>query len=125
MLAAVGYFVGASFTSSEAATSLMSVSLPVMLMLSGVILPLDMLPHAQGLTRISYFIPLTYLGDALRQELAGSGPHIPLWVDHLVILATIIVLTHFAIRSFRWDQDETIFAPPRRYKSRASHSLTP
>lgn len=118
MLASVGYLVGGTFTSSEAATNLLAFLLPVSLMASGVLIPLNLLPR--WVEKASLAIPLTYLGDALRQELVGAKPMVPLWLDHLVMFGVTVLFTYWAVRSFKWDQNSGTEHRPKRVAHSAS-----
>lgn len=102
MLSSVGYLVGGTMTSSEGATNLLAFLLPVSLMLSGVFIPLEIMPD--WFQTLSYFVPLTYLGDSLRQLLVGAEPLVSLWVDYVAMVGTTVFLTFLAVRYFKWDQ---------------------
>lgn len=104
MLFALGYLIGGLMTSVELASGLLAGLMPVMLMFTGILLPLDIMPGwvVQG----ARLIPLTYLGDALRQHLVGSVPMFSLTTDYLVLLGSAIVLTLITALTFRWDQGE-------------------
>lgn len=57
------------------------------------------------------FIPLTYLADALRQNLGVGGPALfPLWLDLAIMLAITLVVTLLAVRLFRWDVAEQAYS---------------
>jgi ABC-2 type transport system permease protein len=47
-------------------------------------------------------MPLTYLGDALRQTMVGGAPFVPLWVDGAVLGGWLVVTLSVSARFFRW-----------------------
>jgi ABC-2 type transport system permease protein len=59
-----------------------------------------------GLTHVRWFQvvcalnPLTYVSEALRAELLPQIPHIPLWIDLLVMLAAIAFAGTIGIKGF-------------------------
>ena len=48
-------------------------------------------------------MPLTYLGDALRQTMVGGVPYAPLWVDALVLAGWLVGSFLISARCFRWE----------------------
>jgi len=48
-------------------------------------------------------MPLTYLGDALRQIMTGAAPDNPLLVNLAVLGGWFLVSTVLAVRFFRWE----------------------
>ena len=68
----------ASFAKTEDAANGMTsaVQFPLMF-LSGMFFPIEAMPDA--LQTVARFLPLTYLGDALRQVMVGGTPFAPLW----------------------------------------------
>lgn len=106
MLAAIGYLFGGVMTSPEATFAVLSPLLTFGSMAGAVFFPLDTMP-IPWLKYVPPFVPLSYLADALRQELGiGGKPLAPQWVDHLALVAITVVLTVLAVRCFRWDQTE-------------------
>jgi ABC-2 type transport system permease protein len=97
---AVGYVI-ASFTKTEEAASGVTqiVQLPLMF-LSGIFFPLEVMP--EWLRGFATFLPLTYLGDALRQVMVGGTPFAPLGVDALVLAGWLVVSLGISARFFRW-----------------------
>jgi len=72
-----------------------------MMFLSGTLFPLDALP--QFLRPVANAMPLTYLGDALKQTMLGAPALLPLWVDFAVLGGCLVVLAVLAVRFFRWE----------------------
>ncbi len=113
MILAMGYVLGEIIPSSEAAGGLIGGLMTPILLLTGLMLPLSIMPSV--FLTIARFIPFTYLGDALRQQMTGSDlPVASVLVDNLVVLGTMVILVALAVMLFRWGQPETKAA--RRHK---------
>jgi len=97
---ALGYVV-ASFTMTEdAANSMTSIIQFPMMFLSGIFFPIEAMPPI--LQSIARLIPLTYLGDALRQVMVGGVPFAPLAVCAMVLAGWLVVCFGIASVKFRW-----------------------
>ena len=98
---AMGFIVGAVSSSAESAMPLVQfIALP-MLFLSGIFFPVDAGPgFLQPLVRA---MPLTYLGDALRQSTVNATALNPLWVDALVLAGWLVFSFLLSVRLFRWE----------------------
>lgn len=99
---AIGYLV-ASFARTEASGSaIVQVIQFPMMFLSGIFWPIELAPD--WLRPVIYAMPLTYLGDALRQTmLEGSSRLFPLWVDAVVLGGWMLISLAIAFRYFRWE----------------------
>ena len=75
------------------------VKFPLMF-LSGTFFPIDAMPDA--LRAVARAMPLTYLGDALRQVMVGGTPFSPLWICVAVLVGWLVVCFGIAARFFRW-----------------------
>jgi ABC-2 type transport system permease protein len=97
---ALGYVI-ASFASTEDAANGMTsaVQFPLMF-LSGTFFPIDSMPDA--LKTVARALPLTYLGDGLRQVMVEGTPFAPLWVCFAFLGVWLIVCFGIAARFFRW-----------------------
>jgi ABC-2 type transport system permease protein len=97
---ALGYVI-ASFTKTEEAANGVTqfVQLPMMF-LSGIFFPLELLP--EWLRGLALLMPLTYLGDALRQVMVGGVPFMPLPVDVAVLAGWLVGCVAISARYFRW-----------------------
>ncbi len=97
---ALGYVI-ASFASTEDAANGMTsaVQFPLMF-LSGTFFPIDAMPDA--LRTVARALPLTYLGDGLRQVMVDGTPFSPLWVCFAVLIAWLVVCFGIAARFFKW-----------------------
>ena len=72
-----------------------------MLFLSGIFFPVDFIP---GFMRpIVTAVPLTYLGDALRQTMVNATPLHSLAIDMAILAGWLVVCMALAIRFFRWE----------------------
>jgi len=112
MLAAFGYLVGGTLTSSEASFAVGSPVLTFAALAGAVFFPLTGMPG--WIQALPPFVPLTYLADALRQNLGVGGPALfPLWLDLLVLLAITLAVTFLAVRLFRWDLAEQQYSGER------------
>jgi ABC-2 type transport system permease protein len=99
---AIGYLV-ASFARTEAAGNaiVQAIQFPMMF-LSGVYFPVDFAPD--WLRPVINAMPLTYLGDALRQVMVkGSSALFPLPVNAAVLTGWLVVSLFIAFRYFRWE----------------------
>ncbi len=97
---ALGYVV-ASFAPTEDAASQMTSILQFPLMfLSGIFFAIDALPDV--LRGVAALIPLTYLGDALRQVMVNGTPFVPLGVGLAVLAGWLAVCFAISARFFRW-----------------------
>jgi len=96
----IGYVIAAFARTEEAANGITSVVQFPLMFLSGIFFPLEILP--QWLKTVATFMPLTYLGDALRQTMVGGTPFVPLWVDFAVLAGWLVVTLAISARYFRW-----------------------
>jgi ABC-2 type transport system permease protein len=97
---ALGYVIASFAKTEESANGItQAVSVPMMF-LSGIFFPLELLPD--WLRGVAILLPLTYLGDALRQVMVGGVPFAPLAVDVAVLAGWMIVCLFISARYFRW-----------------------
>ncbi len=97
----IGYLVAAFARTEEAANGIVQVIQFPMMFLSGVFFPLEIMPAV--LRPVATFLPLTYLGDALRQVMVHGSPYAPLPVDVAVLAAWFVVCLGISARFFRWE----------------------
>ena len=97
---ALGYVI-ASFASTEDSANGMTsaVQFPLMF-LSGTFFPIDAMP--EPLKLVARALPLTYLGDGLRQVMVEGTPFAPLWVCFAFLGVWLVVCFGIAARFFRW-----------------------
>ena len=97
---AVGYIIASWARTEETANAgTSSVQFPLMF-LSGIFFPLEIMPD--WLRGVATFLPLTYLGDALRQTMVGGAAYASLGIDALVLGAWMVICFLIAARFFRW-----------------------
>jgi ABC-2 type transport system permease protein len=96
----IGYVIASFARTEEAANGITSVVQFPLMFLSGIFFPLEVLPA--WLKNVATFMPLTYLGDALRQTMVGGTPFVPLAVDFAVLGGWLLVTLAISARFFRW-----------------------
>lgn len=97
----IGYVIASFARTEEAANGITSVVQFPMMFLSGIFFPIAFMPAF--LQPIAALMPLTYLGDALRQVMVGGVPYAPLWLDALVLTGWLVVCFLISARWFRWE----------------------
>ncbi len=97
---ALGYVLASFARTEEAATGLTQIVQLPMMFLSGIFFPLEVMP--EWLRGVATAMPLTYLGDALRQTMVGGTPFAPLPLDALVLVGWLVVSFAVSARFFRW-----------------------
>lgn len=91
---------GVARTEESVPALVQAVSFPMMF-LAGVFWPIETFPGAvQAVSRV---LPLTFLGDGLRQVMVGGAALYPLWVDYLVLGGWAAVAGLLAVRLFKWE----------------------
>jgi ABC-type polysaccharide/polyol phosphate export permease len=101
MLLALGYVLGGLLPSPEVANGIFGVLSPLLLMATGLLFPLELLPATAA--KVLSYSPLALLGDALRHDVTGGVSRHPLWLSWTTLTTTALVLTALAVRTFRWD----------------------
>jgi ABC-2 type transport system permease protein len=96
----IGYVIASFARTEEAANGMTSVVQFPLMFLSGIFFPLEVMP--EWLRGVATFMPLTYLGDALRQVMVGGAPFVPLPVDALVLGGWLAATLVISARFFRW-----------------------
>jgi ABC-2 type transport system permease protein len=97
---ALGYVIASFAKTEESANGITQVVSVPMMFLSGIFFPLELLP--EWLRGVAVLLPLTYLGDALRQVMVGGVPFAPLAVDVAVLAGWMIACLFISARFFRW-----------------------
>jgi ABC-2 type transport system permease protein len=98
---AIGFALASFLKTEEQATGVVQVVQMPMMFLSGIFFSFDFLPGF--LQTIARLMPLTYLGDALRQVMVNGTQVAPLGVDVAVLTGWLVVCLTIAARSFRWE----------------------
>ena len=97
---ALGYVIASFAASEDAANGMTSaVQFPLMF-LSGTFFPIDAMPDA--LKTVARALPLTYLGDGLRQVMVDGTPFAPLWICFAFLAVWLAVCFGIAARFFKW-----------------------
>ena len=97
----LGFFMAAISRNEEICIGLGNVINLPMILLSGVFFPVNHLSRA--FDYILPFIPLNYLGDALRQTMVDAPPIHTLATNGLVLGVWVVVMTALSVRFFSWD----------------------
>lgn len=97
----ISYFAVSRARTTEGAMPIIQLIQFPMLFLSGIFWPIEFFP--EFMQPIVSAIPLTYLGDALRQVMVDATPLHPLGLDVAVLAAWFVVCMALAIRFFRWE----------------------
>ncbi len=97
----IGYVVASFARTEESANGIVQVIQFPMMFLSGVFFPLEIMPSL--LRPVAAVLPLTYLGDALRQVMVGGSPYAPLPLDLGILAAWFVVCLAISARFFRWE----------------------
>ncbi|MEV6318693.1 ABC transporter permease [Streptomyces sp. NPDC051776] len=103
-LTALGYFLGGLFASPELVTPVLGLAVPVVLILSGVLLPVTLFPSP--IAEAAEFLPFTYMGDLLRHTLTGLPAQYSTLYSSGLLLLTSAVLTGLTAITFRWQERE-------------------
>ncbi|MBI1801229.1 MAG: ABC transporter permease [Chloroflexi bacterium] len=101
MFIALGYVIAGFSKNQESAAGISSVLNFPMMFLSGLFIPLEVMPSF--LRPVANVIPLTYLVDALRQQMAGATPAHPLALDVAIMTAWLVASLAVAVRFFKWE----------------------
>jgi ABC-2 type transport system permease protein len=96
----IGYVIASFARTEEAANGMTNIVQVPLMFLSGIFFPLEIMPD--WLRGVATFLPLTYLGDALRQVMVGGTPFAPLGVDALVLGGWLVMTLAISARYFRW-----------------------
>jgi ABC-2 type transport system permease protein len=97
---ALGYVIASFAPTEDAANGMTSVVQFPLMFLSGTFFPIDAMPDA--LKTVARALPLTYLGDGLRQVMVDGTPFAPLWVCFAFLAVWLVVCFGIAARYFRW-----------------------
>jgi len=98
---ALGYVIASFARTEDSASQLTSILQFPLMFLSGIFFPLEAMPDI--LRAVAYLLPLTYLGDALRQVMVNGIPFVPLWVDVVVLAGWMVGSFIVSARYFRWE----------------------
>ena len=96
----IGYLIASYARTEETANAMASVVQFPLMFLSGIFFPIAFMPD--WLRPVASIMPLTYLGDALRQVMVGGSAYAPLMIDFMVLGGWLGVCFLLAARFFRW-----------------------
>jgi ABC-2 type transport system permease protein len=98
---ALGFMLASFLKTEEQATGVVQVVQMPLMFLSGIFFPFDFMPDF--LRSVARLLPLTYLGDGLRQSMVNGTQVAPLGVDALILAGWLVVCLVVAARSFSWE----------------------
>jgi ABC-2 type transport system permease protein len=98
---ALGFMLASFLKTEEQATGVVQVVQMPLMFLSGIFFPFDFMPDF--LRSVARLLPLTYLGDGLRQSMVNGTQVAPLGLDALILGGWLVVCLVIAARSFSWE----------------------
>jgi ABC-2 type transport system permease protein len=98
---ALGFMLASFLKTEEQATGVVQVVQMPLMFLSGIFFPFDFMPDF--LRSIARLLPLTYLGDGLRQSMVNGTQVAPIALDAAILVGWLVVCLGIAARSFRWE----------------------
>ena len=98
---AIGFFLGAFAKTEQGFFPIAQVVTFPMLFLSGIFFPLDNMPD--WIRPVVSAMPLTYLGDAMRQLMVGGAPVHSMALNVGVLAAFLAVFFGLAVRLFKYE----------------------
>jgi len=100
-LVSIGYVLVSRARTIEGAMPIIQLVQFPMLFLSGIFFPVDFMPDF--MRPLVAIMPVTYLGDALRQTMVNATPLHSMTIDVAVLAGWLMVSMILAIRFFRWE----------------------
>jgi len=97
----IGYVIVARARTEESAQPIIQLVQFPMMFLSGIFFPLEFMPDF--IKPLVMAMPLTYLGDALRQVMVDATPLYPLTTDLAVMSAWLVACMLLAFWLFKWE----------------------
>jgi ABC-2 type transport system permease protein len=101
MFITLGYFLSGMAKTQEAVEGLVSLPNFVFMFLSGIFFPVEFMPD--WIRPLVNAIPLTYLGDALRETMIEAGSYFSMTRNIGIMVAWLVVCAVLALRFFRWE----------------------
>lgn len=98
---AFGYFISGLAKTEEAVQGIISLPNFLFMFLSGIFWPVEIMPD--WIRPLVDVIPLTYLGDALRETMIQAGSTFSMTRNLTVLTIWLVVSGVLAVRLFRWD----------------------
>ncbi|CDO02962.1 inner membrane transport permease [Oceanobacillus picturae] len=100
MILTFGFLLGGIFNKTELASGVLSFGMMPLIMLSGAMLPLHILPDV--FKTISYFIPFTYLTELFHQVLLDLDAALPIYGNVIVLIVISVAIFFLTKLTFRW-----------------------
>ncbi len=100
-MVSLGYLAVARVRTAEGAAPIIQMVMFPMMFLSGIFFPVEIMPDF--MRPIVAVMPLTYLGDALRQVMVNGTPLYPMLTDLAVMGAWLLGCMLLSIRLFKWE----------------------
>jgi ABC-2 type transport system permease protein len=97
----LGFLMSAFAKTEETVMPMLMVVQFPMMFLSGIFFPVDMMP--EFMRPVLNAMPLTYLGDSLRQIMVGASALHPHYINLAVLGGWFLVCLIGAVRFFRWE----------------------
>ena len=97
----LGYMLISFANSVESGQGIIQVTQFPMMFLSGIFFPIDFMPDY--IKPVVKAIPLTYLGDALRQVMVGASPQHTMQTNITVLIAWFFVTLVIGIKFWEWE----------------------
>lgn len=97
----IGYLAVSRAKTTEGAMPIVQLIQFPMLFLSGIFFPIDIMPSF--MRPIVAMMPLSYLGDGLRQVMVAATPQQPLLINMAVLTGWLVVSTLLTTRFFKWE----------------------
>ncbi|HHV62611.1 MAG TPA: ABC transporter permease [Firmicutes bacterium] len=97
----MGYMLVSFAKTEESGQGIIQVVQFPMMFLSGIFFPIDFMPSF--LRSIINAMPLTYLGDLLRQVMVGAPPAFSIYTDLLVLACWAVATLILAVKFWRWE----------------------
>ena len=98
---ALGFMLASFLKTEEQATGVVQVVQMPLMFLSGIFFPFDFMP--EFLRSVARLLPLTYLGDGLRQSMVNGTQIAPIALDAAILAGWLVVCLAVSARSFRWE----------------------
>jgi ABC-2 type transport system permease protein len=97
----LGYMLISFAKSTEGGQGIIQVTQFPMMFLSGIFFPVEIMPDY--IKPVVKAIPLTYLGDALRQIMVGASPQHSMQTNIMVLVAWLFVTLILGIKFWKWE----------------------
>lgn len=97
----LGYFLISFVKTQESGNGIIQVVQFPMMFLSGIFFPINFMPDF--IQPVVKALPLTYLGDALRQVMVGAAPEFNLGTNLLVLTGWFVGSTILAYKFWKWE----------------------